>query len=520
MPKSIGALLCAAAVALPLAASPQQPVHTKSGPVLGVPASDGSVIAYKGIPYAAPPVGERRWRAPQPPIPWTAVRKAERFGDSCIQNIVEERKPWTHEFMAHNAISEDCLSLNVWTPARAAGPKRPVYFWIHGGGNVEGSSAVPVYDGENLARRGVVVVTINYRLGVFGFLVHPELTQEAGWSGNYGSLDQVAALEWVQGNIAAFGGDPVNVTISGQSAGAGGVHNLVASPLARGLFHRAIAESGSGYAPARGPQKLADAEKSGVAFATAKGAAGLKDLRALPPEKLMARIGDGPGSAFRPVIDGHFLPADPLAIYAEGRQNDVPELTGLNLDERSSAADYGTVPMAEYQKAMSDRYGDQAAAFFDLYPNGTREQSGESQKAASRDAGLVSMHMWAAHREKTARSKAFTYYWTHAMPGPESARYGAFHTSEVPYVFGTLSQSTRPWTDVDRKLADLMGAYWVSFVKTGDPNGEGLPRWPPFAPGSAVTMELGEKPGPRPVAPPEKLEFWRKYLVRPDAVTR
>ena len=336
MLKSIPALFCAAGVALPLPAAAQQPVRTTGGPVLGVPAANGSVVSYKGIPYAAAPVGELRWRAPQPPAPWTEVRKADQFGSSCIQNIVEERKPWTHEFMAHNAISEECLSLNVWTPARTPDAKRPVYFWIHGGGYVEGSSAVPVYDGENLAKRGVVVVTINYRLGVFGFLAHPELTKEAGRSGNYGSLDQVAALEWVQKNIAAFGGDPNNVTISGQSAGASGVHNLVASPLAKGLFHRAIAQSGSGYAPTNPSLGLSDAEKKGVAFAEAKGAASLKDLRAMPAEKLMARISDGPGSTFRPVVDDYFLTADPIAIYAQGKQNDVPELTGMNLDERSS----------------------------------------------------------------------------------------------------------------------------------------------------------------------------------------
>jgi para-nitrobenzyl esterase len=519
MLNSIGALFCVA-VALPPPAAAQQPVRTNSGPVLGDLAADASVASYKGIPYAAAPVGDLRWRAPQPPAPWTEVRKADRFGSSCIQNIVEERKPWTYEFMAHNAISEDCLFLNVWTPARTPSAKLPVYFWIHGGGNVEGSAAVPVYDGENLARRGVVVVTINYRLGVFGFLVHPELTKEAGRSGNYGSLDQVAALEWVRKNIAAFGGDPNNVTISGQSAGAGAVHSLVASPLARGLFHRAIAESGSGYASTNAILSLADAEKKGVAFAEAKGAASLKDLRAMPAEKLMARVSDGPGSAFRTVIDNYFLPADPMAIYAEGKQNDVPELTGMNLDERSSTSDYGIIPMAQYEKTMKDRYGDLAAAFFELYPNGTQEQSGESQKAAFRDAGLVSMHMWAAHREKTARSNAFTYYWTHPMPGPDSARYGAFHTSEVPYVFNTLHQSSRPWSDEDRKLAAMMGAYWVNFMKTGDPNGDGLPRWAPFTSGSAVTMELGDKPGPHPAARPDRLEFWRTYLVRPDAVTR
>lgn len=520
MQKPLRSLLCATALSWPLAAAIQQPVRTASGPVSGVTGADNAVVAFKGIPYAAPPVGDLRWRAPRPPALWYAVRKAGEFGNSCIQNIVEERKPWTYEFMAHNKISEDCLYLNVWTPAKTASEKLPVYFWIYGGGYVEGSTAVPVYDGENLARRGVLVVTVNYRLGVFGFLAHPELTREADRSGNYGALDQVAALQWVQKNIAAFGGDPGNVTISGQSAGASSVHNLVASPLAKGLFHRAIAESGSGYVATNRGQKMAEAEREGVKFAAAKGAGSLKELRAMPREKLMAKINDGPSSAFRPVIDGYFLPDDPNEIYAQGRQNDVPELTGMNLDERSSTADYGTIPMAAYQKAMEERYGNAGAAFFKLYPNGTREQSGASQKAAFRENGLVSMFMWAEHREKTAKSKAFTYYWTHPEPGPDSARYGAFHTSEVPYVFNTLNQSKRPWADRDHKLADTLGGYWVNFMKTGDPNGPGLPQWPAFTSKSAVTMELGDKLGPRPVAEKAKLEFWQKYLARRDAVAR
>jgi para-nitrobenzyl esterase len=298
------------------------------------------------------------------------------------------------------------------------------------------------------------------------------------------------------------------------------VHNLVASPLAKGLFHRAIAESGSGYVASNRVETLADAEKNGVKFAAAKGAKSLQELRAMPPEKLMAKVSDGPGSAFRPVIDGYFLPADPIEIYAQGKQNDVPEMTGMNMDERSSTDDYGTIPMATYQKTMQERYGDMAAMFFKLYPNGTQEQSGNSQKAAFRDSGLVSMYMWAASREKTVKNKAFTYYWTHAEPVPDSARYGAFHTSEVPYVFNTLNQSNRPWTDQDRKIADMLGAYWVNFMKTGDPNGKGLPQWAPFTSKSAVTMELGDKPGPRPVAEKDKLEFWQKYLVLPKAVSR
>lgn len=510
----------ALALTMPLSAAITQPVATANGPVSGVPDTSGNVVAFKSIPYAAPPIGDLRWRAPKPPAAWTTVRKADQFSASCMQNIVEERKPWTHEYMAHNKISEDCLYLNVWTPAKSAGDKLPVYFWIYGGGYVEGSTAVPVYDGENLARRGVVVVTINYRLGVFGFLAHPELTKEAGRSSNYGSLDQLAALQWVNKNIAAFGGDPSNVTISGQSAGSSGVHNLVASPLAKGLFQRAIAESGSGYVPANQMSTLADAEKVGVKFATIKGAKSLKELRAKSAEELMPKPTDGPGLSFRPVIDGYFLPADPNQIYAQGKQNDVPELTGMNLDERSSEADYGTKPMAAYQKAMQERYGDLAGTFFKLYPNSTQEQSGNSQKAAFRDSGLVSMFMWGQLREKTARNKAFTYYWTHPEAGPDSARYGAHHTSEVPFVFNTLNQSKRPWTDQDHKLADTLGSYWVNFMKNGDPNGPGLPAWPAFSSNTAVTMELGDKLGPRPIADKAKQEFWESYLKRPNAVAR
>jgi para-nitrobenzyl esterase len=514
-------LLClaAAVVATPIVAAIPQPVHTASGPVSGVPATDGTVLAFKGVPFAAPPIGDLRWRAPTPPASWTRVRSADQFSASCIQNMQDERKPWTHEFRAHNTVSEDCLYLNVWTPARTASDKLPVYFWIYGGGFVAGSSAVPVYDGENLARRGVVVVTINYRVGVLGFLAHPELTREAGWSGNYGSLDQVAALQWVQKNIALFGGDPRNVTISGQSAGANSVHNLVASPLAKGLFQRAIAESGSSYALATPPTPmLAAAEAVGLKFAAAKGAGSLRELRAMSPDALMAKLSDGSAPAFRPVIDRHFLTADPKEIYAEGKQNDVPELTGMNMDEKSAAADYGVIPMAAFETSVREHYSDLASRYFQLYPNSTQAQSGDSQKTAYRDAGRVSMYLWAEQRAKTATSKAFTYYWTHSEPGPDSARFGAFHSSEVPYVFNTLNQSSRPWTDQDRKLAELMGSYWLNFMKNGDPNGKDLPAWPAFSSKSAVTMELGDRSGPRPIAEEDKLAFWAKYVMRPNAV--
>jgi len=514
-------LLCAAlAVALPLSATEPHPVMTANGPVAGLPSADGTVIAFKGIPYAAPPLGELRWRAPKPPASWIKVRRSSEFSASCIQNIVPERKPWTQEFMAHNPTSEDCLYLNVWMPRKTTSSKLPVYFWIHGGGFLEGASAIPAYDGENLARRGVVVVTINYRLGVFGFLAHPELTKESGRSGNYGLLDQLAALKWVQRNIAAFGGDPGSVTISGQSAGAGSVHSLIASPLAKGLFQRAIAESGSAYAVAGTSQKLADAEAEGVKFASAKGAGSIRTLRAMPPEKLMAQLADGPASAFRPVIDGYLLTADPAEIYLAGKQIDVPELTGMNMDERSAESDYGTIPMASYQKKMQDRFGDLASAFFLLYPNNTQEQSGDSQKAVARDSGLVSMFMWAQWRGKTSKTNAYTYYWTHAEPGPDSARYGAFHTSEVPYIFNTMEFAQRPWTDRDHQLAQILQSYWINFMVSGNPNGPGLVDWPAFTAKTPATMELGDRFGARPVSDIAKLEFWETYLFHPDTENR
>src|SRR5579862_360375 len=284
--------VAAVLAAIPSAAAIPQPVKVKTGLVAGAAASDASITVFKGIPYAAPPVGDLRWRAPRAAAAWQGVRKADQFSASCVQNIVTERKPWTFEFMAHGEISEDCLYLNIWTPAKSGAEKRPVLLWMYGGGNVEGSASVPVYDGESLAKKGLVVVTINYRLGVFGFFTHPELSKEADTSGNYGILDQVAALKWVHDNIAAFGGDPARVTIAGQSAGAGDAHTLVASPMAKGLFAGAIEESGSNIAAA--VRTLDEQEKDGVRFAEAKGAHSLADLRAISWKDLMTPVtGDG-----------------------------------------------------------------------------------------------------------------------------------------------------------------------------------------------------------------------------------
>jgi para-nitrobenzyl esterase len=482
-------------------------VKTDSGVLEGSTIPSG-VRVFKGIPYAAPPVGDLRWKPPQPAKSWTGVRKADKFSDSCMQALTRSRNPWTKEFMVQNEASEDCLGLNVWTGAKAASEKRPVLVWIHGGAFYEGSGEIITYDGEELAKKGLIVVTINYRLGIFGFYTHPELTKESPnqSSGNYGLLDCVAALQWVQKNIAAFGGDPNRVTIAGQSAGAMAVHALTASPLANGLFHRAIAESGSSVT--RRTRNLSDSEKDGVKWAETKGATSLQELRAKPAAELMG------GARFAPVVDGWFLPAETATIFAQGKQNDVPMITGLTADEGSASATYGKVQPEEFMKQMQQRFGAQAEAFLKLYPSNNQTQSGLSQKQSARDQSLVSMYLWAAERAKTSKAKAYTYYFTRGIPWPEHPEFGAFHTGDVPYFFANLKHLNRPWEAVDRKLAETASSYWVNFAKTGNPNGKGLPNWPVFDAAEQVTMELGEKTAVRPVAEKEKLIFFTQYFVK------
>lgn len=482
-------------------------VKTASGSLEGTATASG-IRVFKGIPFAAPPVGDLRWRPPQPPAKWDGVRKADKFSDSCMQALRRSTFPWTKEFMVQNEASEDCLCLNVWTGAKASttgSEKRPVLVWIHGGAFNEGSGEIITYDGEELAKKGLIVVTINYRLGVFGFFTHPELTKESPQhaSGNYGLLDCVAALEWVQKNIAAFGGDPSRVTIAGQSAGAMAVHALTASPLAKGLFQRAIAESGSSVV--RRTRELAASEQDGVKWAADKGATSLKELRAKPAADLMG------GARFSPVVDGWFLLADPLATIAQGKHNDVPTMTGLTADEGSASPTYGKVKADEFAKQSQQRFGDD---FLKLYPSNDQTQSSLSQKQSARDQGLVAMYLWASERAKTSKTKAFTYYFTRGIPWPEHPEFGAFHTGDVPYFFANLKHLNRPWEAVDRKLADTASSYWVNFAKTGDPNGKGLPNWPAFAAAQQVTMALGEKSGARPVAEKEKLAFFTSYFAK------
>jgi para-nitrobenzyl esterase len=502
--------------ALPLVLAVASPavgghVRVEEGLLSGAPGLDPSVTVFKGVPYAARPVGDLRWRPPQRPARWDGVRKADRFSANCTQRMRDSLGPWTPEYQPQGVVSEDCLYLNVWTAGARDGEKRPVLVYIHGGAFTDGSGNVPVYDGENLAKKGIVVVTINYRVGILGFLTHPLLTKESGHhsSGNYGLLDQVAALEWVKRNITAFGGDPTRVTIAGQSAGAASVHYLTASPLAKGLFVRAIAESGSRLP--MGPGKtLRESERDGVRFAESRKAVSLRELRSLPADSLASPLeGD---FSFRPVVDGWFLRESLDEVFAKGEQNDVPTLTGWTSDEASFSSDYGRVSAAAFREQVRRRAGGLAEAFLRLYPAVTQEQAAQSQRAAARDQSLVSMQMWAAIRARTAKTPVFTYLFTHPQPGPTQGKYGVFHSSELPYVFDNLSKSDRPWTAEDRRIAGELSAYWVDFVATGDPNGAGLPVWPAFRAEDATTMELGDKTGPRPLADPAKLDLLRQVL--------
>ena len=524
---SLFAALTVMALAVPLSAI-TQPVTTKSGLLSGVSGRDASIMVFKGVPYAAPPVGDLRWRVPKPPAAWRGVRNADKFSAACMQTIAHERKPWTYEFMAHDAISEDCLYLNIWTPAKSAGDALPVFVFIHGGGFNEGSGSIAAYDGEGLAKKGLVMITINYRLGVFGFLAHPELTKESGHhaSGNYGLLDCLAALQWIRDNIVAFGGDPARVTVAGQSAGGMAVHALVASPLAKGLFRRAIVESG-GSAAGGFNRELAEAEQSGIRFAEQHGAGNLTALRAMTPEQLAAPAPAPAGTPaagrgemagilrFGAIIDGYLLPESIDQIVAQGKQSDMPFITGANADEGGGSPN-PAIKLEVFQNQAEQRYAEQAEAFLGLYAATNDEEAGLSNNDASRDQQRMSIYDWTQARAKTSKSKVYTYFWVHALPGPDAARYGAFHTSEVPYALNTLRMSDRPFTDLDRKIADTVSSYWANFARTGNPNGKGLPEWPAVSERPNTTMQLGDVfEVIRTAGSPAKLAYWSTYFSRP-----
>ena len=469
-------------------------VQTDAGVVEGFVA-DGSptVRVFRGIPFAAPPVSERRWQPPQPVAPWDGVRDATRFADRCAQNRIYD------DMVFRDEASEDCLYLNVWTPALSPDEGLPVMVWIYGGGFRAGSASEPRQDGTRLARKGVVVVSMNYRLGIFGFLAHPELTAESEHhaSGNYGLMDQTAALRWVQANIARFGGDPGNVTLFGESAGSFSVSAQVASPLARGLVHKAIGESGAffevsddGTLPAL---PLPASETLGADFAAEMGKDSLAALRVASADDLLEAEADGQ-IRFAPNIDGHFLPGEVYDLYAAGEQAHVPLLAGWNLDEVRAGVVLGEekVTARGFADQTRERFGPAADALLEAYPAGSDAEALESAAALAGDVFIgYSTWKWIEMHLETGNAPVYRYSFDRKIPvapgtrvdgkPATSADIGARHAGEIEYVFGALdSLPDVPWQASDRELSDLMMTYWSNFARSGDPNGAGLPAWPRY----------------------------------------
>lgn len=475
-----------------LAAAPL--VTTSNGPISGV--ERDRVRVFKGIPFAAPPVGELRWKPPQPVKPWTDARDCSAFGPSCPQ-------PKSMLGLPLEKNSEDCLYLNVWTASKNANDKLPVMFWIHGGGCTTGSGSQPSYDGTALAHLGVVVVTINYRLGPFGYFAHPLLSKESpqGVSGNYGHLDQIAALQWVQKNIAAFGGDPNCVTIFGESAGALSVCRLMISPQAKGLFHRAIAQSGGAHGRNRplrekcGLQSPMEAE--GERIAAALGCDTLEALRAKSADELLAASNPtqglyGKGTRFGPIVDGWTIPEDAGEMFAAGKQHDVPFMVGSNADEGTLFLKQMPVQhVAGYKLTVKTLFGKQADKLLELLPC----ESDDDLKAAfsrfSTVTSFVAPARMLARSMAKKESPAFLYHFTRVSPGGKRSGLGATHAAEISYVFGTLR--TPAHVEKDRELSKVMMACWVQFAKTGNPNGDALPNWPPYKAATDEHLEFGDE---------------------------
>ncbi len=451
-----------------------EPILTDAGLVSGLQNESGNVTAYKGIPYAAPPLGDLRWKAPQPAIPWQGIKKCDAFGPSPMQPKPIPFMVYTSEFLIpEKPIGEDCLYLNIWTGI-SKGEKRPVFVWIYGGGFYSGGTAVPIYDGEAMAKKGVIFVSINYRVGVFGFLAHPDLTKEAPYhsSGNYGLLDQIAALQWIKKNISAFGGDPANITIDGQSAGSMSINCLIASPVAKGLFTKAIAESGSFFVMKT--NNLKEAEKQGTDLASFVHAVSLEDLRKIPADQLMKFP-----AYFLPIVDGYVLPESIPDIFAEGKENNVPLITGWNADENFVN---GIKNKEAFQKEAKEKYGKDADEFLKYFPANTDEEATRSQIILSRNTIFaLSGYKWAGIQSDRGKSPVYMYYFARKLPATgDYIKYGAFHTGEVAYVMDNLKFLHRPWEQTDFRLAELMSNYWVNFISGSNPNGSNLPEWPSY----------------------------------------
>jgi len=480
-------IVCFAALA-GVAWSGTQPVKTEGGYVEG--ADEGGIQVFRGIPFAAPPVAAQRWRAPQPASSWEGIKRADKFSPACPQqgSYPPESPP--------EASDEDCLYLNIWAPMDADTKPLPVMVWIYGGGLVNGSGSTPLYAGDGFAKRGVILVTFNYRLGVLGFLALNSLSKEspAGVSGNYGLLDQIAALQWVQRNIGAFGGDAHRVTIFGQSSGAISVSALVASPLAKGLFQRAIGESGGLFEPVdlSSGFSMAGAERDGEAFAQRQGAATLAQLRAKSPAELLNKRFDA-----HFVVDGQVLKESPFDAYRAHEQNDVDVLVGANAEEGQLFLQKRTVTVANLAKVLAEDFPAPLVWLLGPKPGGSDADARLSAAAIEGDMRFRwDMWRWARLAAGNGERQVFYYQFSRAPPFSSEDRYfglGATHGMEMPYVFDHLDQQKTAWTAADRKLAAVLPEYWTNFAKNGNPNAPGLPMWTSFRESPDTVMMLGEQ---------------------------
>jgi len=512
--------------------APAPRVQVANGVLEGTTSLAG-IRAFKGVPFARAPIGKLRWQPPQPGVKWAGVRSAKVFGPRAMQ------LPLYGDMNFRSAgMSEDCLYLNVWTPAKSGQERRAVLVYFYGGGFNAGDGSEPRYDGESMARQGIVAVTVNYRLGVFGFMAHPALTQESAHhaAGNYGLLDQQAALQWIQQNIAAFGGDPQHVTIAGESAGSVSVSAQLAAPGSRNTFRQAIGESGSLLSADRAPIPLAEAEQAGVAFAALLGTASLDALRALPAQQVLDAAGRAGAPRFRPTVDGYFFTKTPLATYQAGEQAQVPLLVGWNSQEVDYHSLLGDTPpsLESYRAAVQKLYGSRAGEALQRYPAATAAEAEQAATDLATDRFTAyATWKWADLHGQTSGQPVYRYLYAHPRPAMvpamgnataglaggviqrsstaprETAAKGAVHSAEIEYALGNLATNkVYDWTPADYQLSKIMQGYFVNFIKTGNPNGVGLPAWPAAnrpPTGQILRLDLTTQAGPEPHR--ERYEF-------------
>ncbi|BAL94557.1 carboxylesterase/lipase family protein [Rubrivivax gelatinosus] len=495
-------------------------VSVTGGTVVAAADSTADMRVFRGIPFAAPPVGSLRWKAPQPVTAWSGVRRSDNFSAACVMADRPAGRVGSILYQQTESQSEDCLYLNVWTAAATAGEKRPVMLLLHGGAYLIGAGSQPNYNGKGLAAKGAVVVTMNYRLGPLGFLAHPELSAESadGTSGNYALYDAIAVLKWIKSNIAALGGDPDNVTIYSESAGAGLASVLYASPLASGLFHKLVLESLAALPAGSDTPTLAQAEAAGSTFAANLGAADLAALRAKSATEIMA----GSGAISQPIVDGAVLPDQLDLLIKAGRVNAVPLLAGWNADEGTPYPAFATT-LAGYTSKVAATYGSFAEDFKAAYPASSDDDVQAMAYEPMRD-GTFAWNVWTLARAHAALAQAPTYLYfftrrpsyfsDQSFTGLSPAyKFGAHHTLEQVYFYDNLDVSApaRDYTDVDRKIASTASSYLINFARSGDPNGKGLPTWPRFTGPTSQTMEIGDRIAPTTVPFQSQLAFWDRY---------